>query len=253
MKRKIISIDAGKCNGCGLCAQACHERAIEIINGKARLVSDEYCDGLGDCLPACPTGAITIVEREAAAYDEAAVRSRIDAAADVSGSGRGCRAGCPGQAAKTLKRDSCQSVCVHDCGSEEKPSRSELRQWPVQLALLNPAASYLNGVDLLIAADCTAYAYADMHKDYLKGRITVIACPKLDRYDYSGKLAEIFRRHNIRSVTVLRMEVPCCGGLVQIVRRALLASEASVPLRVITVGTDGAILEAREEEIPGRG
>jgi len=243
VQRKIVSIDAGKCNGCGLCVNACHERAIKLADGKAKLVSDEYCDGLGDCLPACPAGAITIIEREAAAYDEAAVQARTDGAACVTGSCREHPLGCPGQAAKTINKGGCESGCEPDCSNHGRPNRSELRQWPVQLALVNPGAAYLKGADLLIAADCTAYAYADIHKDYLQGKITIIACPKLDRYDYSEKLAELFRQNNIKSVTVLRMEVPCCGGLVQLLKNAILAAQAVVPLQIVTVRTDGTIIE----------
>lgn len=243
MKRKIVNIDSDKCNGCGLCADACHERAIELVDGKARLVSDEYCDGLGDCLPACPVGAIKIIEREAAAYDEAAVQARIGDTACAHGSCRERHSGCPGQAAKMIKKGGCQSGCTHEGSSQERSSRSELRQWPVQLALINPGASYLKEADLLIAADCTAYAFADIHQDYMKGRVTIIACPKLDRYDYPGKLAEIFRLNNVKSITVLRMEVPCCGGLVHLIRQAMLDSQTTVPLQVITVNTDGSIME----------
>lgn len=198
MKRKIIQINEEKCNGCGVCADACHERAIEMRGGKARLIRDDYCDGLGDCLPACPTGAISIIEREAAAYDEEAVRARTS---------------------------------------------SRLSQWPVQIKLAPVNAPYFDGARLLIAADCTAYAYASFHESFIKGRITLIGCPKLDGIDYSEKLGEILRCNDIKSVTVARMEVPCCGGIEYAVKTALQNSGKMIPWEVVTISTDGRILD----------
>lgn len=210
MIRKIIQIDEEKCNGCGVCAAACHESAIGIINGKAKLLRDDYCDGLGDCLPTCPTGAISFVTREAADYDEKAVAANI-------------------------KKKSAQQNIV--------PAVSRLAQWPCQIKLVPVNASYFDGAELLIAADCTAYAYASMHEDFMKGKITLVGCPKLDSVDYSVKFAEIFRSNSIQSVTVVRMEVPCCGGLENAVVKALTASEKQIPLRVVTLTMDGQILQ----------
>lgn len=219
MLRRIIEIDEEKCNGCGACATACHEGAIGMQDGKAKLLRDDYCDGLGDCLPACPVGAIRFVEREAAAYDEAAVMA-------AKGK-RSCPAGgCPGAAAKTIP--------LHK-------SESQLRQWPVQIKLAPMQAPYYNGADLLVAADCTAYAYAGFHEDFIRGRVTLVGCPKLDGVDYSMKLAHILKNNDIRSVTVVRMEVPCCGGLSFAVQKALQESEKALPYRVITISTDGRI------------
>ena len=195
MIRKIIQIDENKCNGCGLCAGACHEGAIGMVGGKAKLLRDDYCDGLGDCLPACPTGAITFVEREAAAYNEAAVQA------------------------------------------------SSLRQWPVQIKLAPMRAAWFDGAKLLIAATCTAYAYAKFHEDFIKGHVTLVGCPKLDGVDYSMKLTHIFRENDIREVTVVRMEVPCCGGLPFAVQKALKESGKNIPLKVVTLSTDGSIIE----------
>lgn len=223
MIRKIIQIDENKCNGCGACVKACHEGAIALVDGKARLMRDDYCDGLGDCLPSCPTGAITFTVREALAYDEEAVRK-----------GR-MECGCPGTAMKELRRR--ESSCFSGQDAE-----SHLSQWPVQIKLMPPNAPYLTGADLLIAADCTAYAYASFHKRFIKGRITLVGCPKLDGVDYSEKLSVIFAANDIRSVTVARMEVPCCGGLEMAVRKAIAASGKNIPLEVVTISTDGKIL-----------
>jgi Fe-S-cluster-containing hydrogenase component 2 len=195
MVRKIIQIDKEKCNGCGSCVSACHEGAIGMVEGKARLLRDDYCDGLGDCLPTCPTGAITFVEREAKAYDEAAVKA------------------------------------------------TSLRQWPVQIKLVPVNAPYFNEAELLIAADCTAYAYANFHRDFIKGHITLVGCPKLDAADYSVKLTEIIKNNNIRSVTVVRMEVPCCGGIEAAAKTALQNSGKFIPWNVVTISTDGTILD----------
>ena len=196
MIRRIIQIDEEKCNGCGACAAACHESAIGMVDGKAKLLRDDYCDGLGDCLPACPTGAITFVEREAAAYDEAAVIRN------------------------------------------QRP----LQQWPVQIKLVPTSAPYFDGAKLLIAADCTAYAYASFHEDFKNEKIVLVGCPKLDSVDYSEKLEEIIRSNNVTEVTIVRMEVPCCGGLEMAAKRALQNSGKFIPWQVATISVDGKIL-----------
>lgn len=230
MIRKIIQIDEEKCNGCGACALACHEGAIGMVDGKAKLLRDDYCDGLGDCLPACPTGAISFVEREAAAYDEAAVL----AAKEKRGQSLPC--GCPGSAAKTIARRETVSAAT-------APQESELRQWPVQIKLAPTNAPWFDGAKLLVAADCTAYAYANFHRDFIKGHITLVGCPKLDAVDYAIKLSEIICNNDIRSVTVVRMEVPCCGGIENAVKTALQNSGKFIPWNVVTIATDGRIYE----------
>ncbi len=230
MTRKIIKIDSVKCNGCGACAAACHEGAIEMINGKAVLTREDYCDGLGDCLPACPVDAISFEEREALAYNESAV---LKAKAERATATR--HIGCPSQVAKTFQREA-----TPEAG--ERTVNSQLRQWPCQIKLVHPNAPYFDGANLLIAADCTAYAYGNFHNDFMKNCITLIGCPKLDEGDYAEKLTRIFAENSIRSVTVLRMEVPCCGGIENATRRALQASGKFIPWQVITVTTDGKIL-----------
>lgn len=232
MIRKIIQIDEAKCNGCGACAAACHEGAIAMVDGKAQLMRDDYCDGLGDCLPACPTGAISFVVREAAAYDEAAVL----AAKAKKEEKLPC--GCPGTAAKAIHR---QQEPAAVCGAPA----SQLRQWPVQIKLAPVNAPWFDGADVLVAADCTAYAYGNFHQDFIRGRITLVGCPKLDSVDYSEKLTEILRNNGIRSITVVRMEVPCCGGIENAVKRALQLSGKSIPCDVVTISTDGRILERK--------
>ena len=235
MKRKIIRIDEEKCNGCGACAEACHEGAIQMLDGKARLTREDYCDGLGDCLPACPTGAISFEEREAPAYDEEAVRR---AKAEKSGGKSPCAGGgCPGMQSRSLRRD---SPAMPLCRAASVPS--QLMQWPCQIKLVPVNAPYFENADLLVAADCTAYAYGSIHTDFMRGRITLIGCPKLDEGDYAEKLTRIIAENSIRSVTVLRMEVPCCGGLENAVKRALQASGKFIPWQVVTVTTDGKIL-----------
>lgn len=230
MIRKIIRIDEDKCNGCGACAQACHEGAIGMVDGKARLLRDDYCDGLGDCLPACPTGAISFEEREAAPYDEKAVQANPNRPAH--------HAGCPGQ---QLRRFS------HPAPAADMPARapaaSQLGQWPCQIKLVPVNAPYFDGAKLLIAADCTAFAYANLHQDFMRGKITLVGCPKLDNVDYSEKLTAIIRDNNIQSVTILRMEVPCCGGLEFAAKKALQASGKFLPWQVVTISVDGRILD----------
>ncbi len=235
MIRKIINIDENKCNGCGLCADACHEGAIGMIDGKARLLRDDYCDGLGDCLPVCQTGAITFVEREAAAYDEAAVMK--NKSAQVNGAQLPC--GCPGSQSKAIARKNSKV----ENNNSSNIGISQLRQWPVQIKLVPINAPYFDGARLLIAADCTAYAYAAFHEDFIKGHITLVGCPKLDSVDYSEKLTEIIRENNIQSVKVVRMEVPCCGGLENAVKTALQNSGKFIPWQVVTISTEGDILE----------
>jgi len=220
MIRRIITIDEEKCNGCGLCAEACHEGAIGIVNGKAKLLREDYCDGLGDCLPACPMNAISFEEREAPAYDEAAVLAAKKAKEE------NLPCGCPGSA--------CQSI-----GNKE----TQLRNFPVQIRLAPSNAPYFDGADLLIAADCTAYAYGNFHNDFMKNRVTLIGCPKLDGVDYAEKLAEIFKYSEIRSVTLTRMTVPCCGGLAFAVKQAIERSGKNIPLYIVTISPDGQIIK----------
>ncbi len=227
MIRKIIRIDAEKCNGCGACAQACHEGAIQMVNGKAKLTREDYCDGLGDCLPACPTGAITFEEREAPAYNEEAVRKSKE---QKQGAPLPC--GCPG----SQSRQFCPTV-EEDSSFTSIPSR--LSQWPVQIKLAPVNAPYFNGADLLVAADCTAYAYGNFHNEFIRNRITLIGCPKLDGVDYTEKLTQIIARNDIKSVTVVRMEVPCCGGIESAVKNALMASGKFLPWQVVTITVDG--------------
>ena len=232
MVRKIIKINEEKCNGCGLCAEACHEGAIGMVNGKAKLLREDYCDGLGDCLPACPTGAISFEMREAPAYDEQAVKA---AQAEKSPK-TPLPCGCPGSQSKTIFRE--DASAVSGC---QTPVPSQLRQWPVQIKLVPVKAPYFNGANLLIAADCTAYAYGDFHNRFIKNRITLIGCPKLDEGDYTQKLTEIIRQNDIRSVTIVRMEVPCCGGIQMAAQNALQASGKLIPWQVVVIGTDGSI------------
>lgn len=230
MIRRIIHINEEKCNGCGACVHACHEGAIELINGKAVLTSDSYCDGLGDCLPSCPTGAITFEEREAAAYDEAAVEKNKRAKEKLP-------CGCAGTHVHKIDR---KSDCCHT--EEQHHIESRLSQWPVQIKLVPVNAPYFEGADLLVAADCTAYAYGNFHNEMIKNRITIIGCPKLDDEDYSKKLTEIIKNNDIKSVTVVRMEVPCCGGIENAVKTALMASGKFLPWQVITVSANGKLL-----------
>ncbi len=227
MIRKIIKIDQDKCNGCGACAAACHEGAIEMIGSKAVLTREDYCDGLGDCLPACPTNAISFEEREAPAYDEAAVQA--------AKAKQPLPCGCPGTNAKAIHRSPtvAPSAVVN----------SQLQQWPVQIKLVPVNAPYFNGANLLVAADCSAYAYGNFHNEFIRNHVTLIGCPKLDEGDYTDKLTQIIANNDIKSVTVTRMEVPCCGGIENAVKRALQQSGRFIPWRIVTISTDGRILD----------
>ena len=278
MIRKIIHIDEEKCNGCGACASACHEGAIGMVGGKARLLRDDYCDGFGDCLPACPTGAITFTVREAAAYDEAAVKAAqaqkaaANAETEKPGTAGGAslhttadggnapatvkapamHGGCPGQRLRRLGGDTAEGGAAgghtETADNAATPgfsgfAPSWLGQWPCQIKLVPTNAPYFAGAKLLIAADCTAYAYARMHEDFMRGKITLIGCPKLDAVDYTAKLTEIIRENDIRSLTVVRMEVPCCGGLEAAAKTALRASGKFIPWQVVTVSVDGHLID----------
>ena len=238
MIRKIIEIDEEKCTGCGLCVDACHEGAIELIDGKAKLIRDDYCDGLGDCLPTCPTGAIEIIEREAVAYDEEAVMLKNkQVAQNIEESvNRPLPCGCPGSAVKTIERKGSNNHL-------QILMESELRQWPIQIKLVPTKAAWFDGAKLLVAADCTAYAYANFHQDFIKNHVTVVGCPKLDDVDYSDKLTDIIRNNDIKGITVVRMEVPCCGGIENAVKKAMKNSGKFMPWNVVTIATDGSILD----------
>ena len=230
MIRKIIHIDEDKCNGCGICVNACHEGAIGLVDSKAKLLRDDYCDGMGDCLPTCPTGAITFEEREDLAYDEEAVKKnmmkkKIEHKNECA---------CPGSKVRMMEHKECVS---------NVDISSQLRNWPIQIKLAPINAPYFDGAKLLIAADCTAYAYANFHKDFIRNKVTLIGCPKLDGVDYSEKLTEIIRNNDILSVTVVRMEVPCCGGIEMAVKKALQASGKFIPWNVVTVSIDGEIMD----------
>jgi ferredoxin len=233
MVRKIIKIDETKCDGCGVCVSACHEGAIRLVGGKAKLLRDDYCDGLGDCLPTCSTGAISFEEREAAEYDEAAVKANMEhRQLDLP-------CGCPGTHAKAIEREGCCET-KQECAT---PVETHLNQWPVQIKLIPPNAPYFNNANLLVAADCAAYAYGNFHADYMKNKITIIGCPKLDDTDYTDKLTAIIKNNDIKSVTVARMEVPCCGGIENAVKMALQASGKMIPWQVVTISTDGQVLD----------
>lgn len=282
MKRGIIQIDEEKCNGCGLCVTACHEGALQMVNGKAKLITDSYCDGLGACLPECPTGAISIEERDADPFDEVAVKARMaeldaqeafqvttapmTAAPATAGpstapfpayAGGGCPSsrpmtlerpaggGCPGSAARTLSRQesAASTPAAGTAAATAARPESQLRQWPVQIKLVPVKAPYLHNAHVLVAADCTAFAYANIHNDFMKNRVTLIGCPKLDEGDYAEKFTAILQHNEIRSLTVLRMDVPCCGGITNAVKRALMQSGKMIPWQVVTVSTNGEILE----------
>lgn len=230
MIRKIIRIDSEKCNGCELCVKACHEGAIEMLNGKASLTREDYCDGLGDCLPACPTGAISFEEREAPEYNEAAAKNAEKARTQS-------KCGCPGTSLKSIKRDT-PSYTKHNTSVQ-----SQLMQWPCQIKLVPANAPYFNGAKLLIAADCTAYAYGSFHEEFIRNHITLIGCPKLDEGDYTEKLTAIIKNNDIKSVKVVRMEVPCCGGIENAVKKALSASGKLIPWQIVTISTGGKVLD----------
>lgn len=260
MKRQIIKIDENTCNGCGLCAGACHEGAIEIVNGKARLIRDDYCDGLGNCLPVCPTGAITFEEREAAAYDEEAVLMRQAAGSQGPAEAQGLAesrqnpgpecfthavghgGGCPGSRMQTMTRQNPGQQAGVPAPAADGTLNSELQQWPVQIKLVPVHAPWFDGANLLIAADCTAYAYARFHRDFIRNRIAIIGCPKLDAGDYTEKLTAILAENTIKSLTIVRMEVPCCGGLAHAATEALKASGKFIPWQIVTISTRGEIL-----------
>ena len=235
MKRKIIQIDEEKCDGCGICVDACHEGAIGLVDGKARLLRDDYCDGLGDCLPACPQGAITFVVREAEAYDEEAVKKNMEIKRILK---EDLACGCPGSQSKVIEREE----PLVKAQSTEGP-KSQLTQWPVQIKLIPINAPYFNNAHLLIAADCTAFSYGDFHNKFIKNKVALIGCPKLDQGDYSEKLGEIIKNNSIKSLTVVKMEVPCCSGLEHAVVNALKYSGKFIPWQVVTISTEGEILE----------
>ncbi len=280
MIRKIIHIDEERCNGCGLCARACHEGAIDIVDGKAKLTRENFCDGFGDCLPNCPMGAITFEEREAPEYDAAAVAEAKKAEAGNRRSGGQIRpdhsasdepfSGCPGSRMRSFMRPSAHAQApgpdtdqrrhfhrpnpnktavsearnaAPDAPAYYERQRSQLQQWPVQIRLLPAEAPFYNGAKLLIAADCTAYAYANMHEDFIKGHVTLVGCPKLDPVDYTEKLTEIITNNDVKSVTIVRMEVPCCGGLQRAAENALRASGKFLPWRVVTISCEGEIID----------
>lgn len=242
MIRQIIQIDEELCNGCGACAGACHEGAIAMVDGKAKLLRDDYCDGLGNCLPACPTGAITFVEREAAAYDEAAVKAR-QAQEQPKASAPAAACGCPGIRSRTIERADRPAAPARIPSPFEDAAPSQLNQWPVQIKLVPVNAPYFHNAKLLIAADCTAFSRADFHERFIKNHVTLIGCPKLDMTEYADKFAEIFRNNEIKSITVVKMEVPCCGGMEYAVKKALAASGKQIPWQVVTIATDGTILD----------
>ncbi|MGN0363052.1 MAG: ATP-binding protein [Bilifractor sp.] len=249
MVRKIVCIDEEKCNGCGLCAKACHEGAIEMRNGKAHLISDTYCDGLGDCLPECPAGAITITEREAEDYDRNAVEERMRMRQEEETVFHGC----PGSRVRVMPQNQEQNEKQASLSGEDQnhqvqeytegEQKSALTTWPVQLRLVPVAAPFFDGAKLLIAADCTAFSYARFHEDFIRNHVVVVGCPKLDPLDYTDKLQAIIEQNNIKSVTIVRMEVPCCGGLQYAAENALKNSGKFLPWNVVTIGIDGRILD----------
>ena len=234
MIRQIIKIDEDKCNGCGLCVTACHEGAIGLVDGKAKLLRDDYCDGLGNCLPVCPAEAIRFEEREADGYDEAAVKANMERKQPET-----LACGCAGTHAKAIEHEGCCDTSQEHAS----PVRTHLNQWPVQIKLVAPNAPYFHNARLLVAADCAAYAYGNFHAEYMKNRITIIGCPKLDEGDYAEKLTSILKLNDITSVTVVRMEVPCCGGIENAVITALQNCGKMIPWQVATLTTDGKVLE----------
>ena len=243
MIRKIVHIDEERCNGCGACAAACHEEAIAMLNGKAKLVRDDYCDGLGDCLPSCPADAIRIIEREAEDYDAEAAEQRMKLKRNRASRTAGTPHVCPGSMARSLKREQPALTEGQTDKVRNMGQRSCLAQWPVQIRLVPVNAPYFENAQLLIAADCTAYAYAGFHEKFMKDHVTLIGCPKLDEGDYADRLTEIIRNNSIRSIRIVRMEVPCCGGLEDAVIRAMQRSGKMIPWQVVTITCDGAVRE----------
>ncbi|NLY10029.1 MAG: 4Fe-4S binding protein [Tissierellia bacterium] len=256
MIRKIITIDKEKCNGCGICVEACHEGAIGMVDGKAQLMRDDYCDGLGDCLPTCPTGAITFEEREAAPFDKEAVMENMRIKEEQKRTSAKPST-CPGSSSRSFQRDNggnckdnhahsnhtCQGKGARTLSVNPQEISSELRQWPVQIKLAPVNAEFFNGAHLLIAADCTAFAYGNFHQDFMKNKITLIGCPKLDNTDYSEKLTAIIRDNDIESVTIVKMEVPCCNGMLNMAKKALMDSGKFIPWQVVTISVDGNIIQ----------
>lgn len=251
MIRRIITIDKEACNGCGICVSACHEGAIGLVEGKATLLRDDYCDGLGDCLPTCPTNAITFIEREALEYNEAEVKMNMQKKKEAEAKNNTDKhdipvfKGCPGSRAHMINH---QETPVNKQENTAKPeevaaTQSQLSQWPVQIKLVPVNAPYFDGANLLVAADCTAFAYGDFHNKFIKNHVTLIGCPKLDEGDYSEKLTEILKYNNIKSIKVVRMTVPCCGGIVNAVTKALRNSDKMIPWQVVTISPDGSIVE----------
>ena len=239
MIRQIIKIDENKCDGCGLCVSACHEGAIGLIDGKAKLLRDDYCDGLGNCLPVCPTGAIAFEEREAAQFDETAVKASAETVQPVT-----LACGCPGTHSKVIERSAgFKPEQTQTASVQTAPVQTCLKQWPVQIKLIPVNAPYFNNANLLVTADCCAYAYGNFHGDYMKNRITIIGCPKLDEGDYSEKLTTILKLNSIKSVTIARMEVPCCGGIENSAKHALQYCGKLIPWQVATITTDGRVIE----------
>ena len=248
MLKKVIKIEEDKCIGCGLCARACQEGAIGMVDGKAKLMRDDYCDGLGNCLPVCPTNAISFEEREVdmTAHDKEEKKEHGHGGGHGLGQGHGGGGGCPGSMAKTLRRDdnvALKNSPAAEAKCESAQLDSQLRQWPCQIKLVPVNAPYFDGANLLIAADCTAFAYGDFHRKFMKNKVTIIGCPKLDEGDYAEKLTAIIKNNNLKSITVLRMEVPCCSGIVRATQQAILASGKMPPWSVVTISTDGQILE----------
>lgn len=242
MIRKIIKIDEDLCNGCGLCAQACHEGAIALVDGRAKLIRDDYCDGLGNCLPVCPTGAISFEEREAAEYNEELVKQHQQSSGQAPAPVH--HGGCPGSRAMAMNKPTRPAVTRPAMAREESVrEESELRQWPVQIQLVPVNAPYFENANLLVAADCSAFAYAGFHKDFIRNHITLIGCPKLDHVDYAEKLTAILKHNNIRSIKVVRMEVPCCGGIEHAVKQALIASGKMIPWQVSVISVNGELLD----------
>lgn len=243
MIRKIVEINEELCNGCGACAHACHEGAIAMINGKAKLIKDDYCDGFGDCLPACPTNAISIIEREADDYNEEAVKKRMEEKKKTLQAGSASVHMCPGSMARALRSNEADNISSKADPINSLNNKSRLMQWPVQIKLVPINAPYFENANLLIAADCTAYAYANFHEDFIKNHITLVGCPKLDEGDYSEKLGQIISKNNIKSIKIVRMEVPCCGGLEKASIEAMRNSGKMIPWQVFTITCDGKIKE----------